>query len=104
MKNEVNAVKLSRDTAKVMFPAEYAIGEFFENRLKELITVTLEKNKGQEERAFSMITAVMSMELAKMFAIADTNPTSVIKAFCELLLDVYKKKLELLKEQENKHG
>lgn len=102
LKNEVHGLKVSRDVAKTMFPEEYRIGEEFEEKLKTLIADTLDANKGKGHKAFSAITATMTMELVKIFAIVGTDPVSVIKTFSDVMMSIYKERFELLKEEHDK--
>ena len=100
--SEVHGLKLTRDVAKSMFPDEYAIGEAFEDKLQDLISETLEANKGKGQKAFGAITATMTMELVKMFAIMGTDPVSVIKTFSDVMMSTYKQRFEQLKEEHDK--
>ena len=102
IKNEVHGLKVTRDIAKTMFPEEYAIGEAFENKLQTLISETLEENKGKGMKAFSAISASMTMELVKLFAISGTDPVSVIKTFTDVMMSVYSDVADTYKEKHEK--
>lgn len=99
--SEVHGLKLSRDVAKSMFPDEYEIGEAFEDKLQALIAETLDANKGKGQKAFGAITATMTMELVKMFAVVGTDPISVIKTFSDVIMSTYQR-FEQLKEEHDK--
>lgn len=99
---EINSMKLTRKTAKAMFPKEYAIGEAFEDKLKKLMVETLDEHKGDEQVVFGAITATMTMELAKLFATMNTEPVSVMKTFSEVMLAMYKEKLGQMQSKEEK--
>ena len=102
IKNEIHGLKLTRDIAKTMFPEEYAIGEVFEEKLKDLIAETLDANKGKGHKAFSAITASMTMELVKIFAYTGTDPVSVIKTFTDVMMGVYSEVSDNMKDEYEK--
>jgi hypothetical protein len=95
---ELNAIKLSRETAKAMFPKQYEMGDKFDKKLKAMVTEVFDENKGDISMAFTVVSAVMSMQLAKLYAISGTDPTSALKAMGDVMLATYKDYYELEKK------
>ena len=92
---DLKSLKLSREMAKIMFPKEYEIGNKFDDTLHKLICETLESNKKDQGIAFAAVTASLSMQLAKMFAVAQTDPISVVKTFSDVVMSTYKEVLNI---------
>lgn len=102
MRNEVHGLRMTRKAAKSMFPEEFKISEEFEKKLNVLIFETLQANGANDHKVFSAITASLTMELVKIFAITRTDPVSVIKTFTDVLMSVYSELSDNMKDEHEK--
>lgn len=98
---EVTGMKVDRQTAQAMFPEQYRVSKKFDDALHKLIMESMEENTHQEQVAFAAITASLTMQLAKMFAVTKTDPLSVIKTFSEVIMSTYKEYMKYEKEKKS---
>jgi hypothetical protein len=96
---ELTSLKIDKEVAKIMYPEHYKIGQEFNTDLKELMDNTFNKYKGKDEIVFNVVAAELTMQLAKMFAITMTEPTSVMKTFSEVMLSTYKEVIDHMKKE-----
>lgn len=104
MSNEVHGLRMTRKAAKSMFPEEFRISEEFEKKLNGLIFETLQANGGKDRKVFAAITASLTMELVKLFAITRTDPLSVIKTFTDVLMTTYREYFNLDDDKDDKEA
>jgi hypothetical protein len=96
---ELTSLKIDKEVAKIMYPEHYKIGQEFNSDLKKLMDNTFNKYKGKDEIVFNVVAAELTMQLARMFAITLTEPTSVMKAFSEVMLSTYREAIDHMKKE-----